>query len=562
MYIEKYIEELNELTKGEKRLELVFRGQSRDWKTITSSASRRMKNNNQSSNQSDFIKYHKILLKNARENGYTHPDNSNINLKALKDLELLANIQHMGGATCLTDFTTNFLIALWFATSTSKDDTDGKLFVINLKSSENKNLFKNISKEDDDIDKILTYKTEPGEDIVRQKHFWVWKPEKYNKRIHHQNSVFIFGLPPITGCKIIIIEKEKKIEIRRELKDYFNLDVEYLFPDFPGFSFDANSPEAPFNYFFCHDCIDIAYDYLEEKHYNDSIRYLDKFIICKKKNESKCRRRNGVSCKNNLSDAYFYKGECLYRSTKIDTDKYEKDIRLYKGECLYHSAEMDTSKYDDQLETLSETFIEAISYFEKLIDNKEYSADSFKRILDIYYDILRFEKKAFSDTIYKCESIINTYNSNIEKHNYYVYFSLIELAILTNNNLRFKELMVKVNNIEELKTSNGKFLIDYFDCIGKAIWDDEDGKISRKEYIKELNEQIVNIQKAIPNSDKSEIGEFLVELSRNFEDIMYWINSEINHEKPYYSDLLSLTNKMKSLQDIWTEYSYSLEKVT
>lgn len=548
MYIEKYIQDLNELTKDEKQLELVFRGQPGDWKTISSSASRRMQKNKQSTTQSDFIKYHKILLKNVRENGYILPDNPNANLKDLNDLELLANIQHMGGATCLTDFTTNFLVALWFAASSSLDDKDGTVFVINLKSSENRNLFKKIIDESDDIDKILTYKAECQDEIIRKKHFWVWKPEKYkyNKRICNQNSVFIFGLPPMNICKVIKIPMADKIKIRRELKEYYNIDIDFLFPDFNGFSSSVNNPDSLFNYFFCHDCIDIACDYLEDNHFNDSNRYLDKFIICKKNSELVCKRRQGEPCKNNLDDAYFYKGECLYQSTKKDTDY-----------CLRTADKMDIYEYNDKIETLCKTFIEAISYFEKLINSTEYSTDSFNRILDIYYDTLKFDKNDFSNVACKCEMIINDNNEHIYESNNYVYFSLIELAILSDNPSKFKELMAKVNNLNELKKE--VFLINYFDCIGKLIWDND--FCAAKEYIKKLDEQIAKIQKAIQNNN-CEIGKFKVELSRNFDDILFWANRDFNRKKAYCGDLLKLTKKMKTLQDVWTEYSYCLEDVT
>ena len=49
------------------------------------------------------------------------------------DLEILADIQHNGGATCLVDFSKNLLTALWFACSNEKDDKkDGFLFCYNI----------------------------------------------------------------------------------------------------------------------------------------------------------------------------------------------------------------------------------------------------------------------------------------------------------------------------------------------------------------------------------------------------------------------------------------------
>ena len=49
--------------------------------------------------------------------------------KARDELELLADLQHHGAATCLLDFTRGALIALWFACE--KSETDGKVFVVN-----------------------------------------------------------------------------------------------------------------------------------------------------------------------------------------------------------------------------------------------------------------------------------------------------------------------------------------------------------------------------------------------------------------------------------------------
>lgn len=66
----------------------------------------------------------------------------------LSDLEILAEIQHLGGATCLTDFTTNFLIALWFATS-PKEDADGKLVWLDLGQPTNFRLINYCNGEDE-----------------------------------------------------------------------------------------------------------------------------------------------------------------------------------------------------------------------------------------------------------------------------------------------------------------------------------------------------------------------------------------------------------------------------
>ena len=111
---------------------LIFRGHANVAWNVVSSAGRRLHEENQKVKieskdrkeekkkievkQSDYIRYHVNLIANARKYGYGGLSaNSNLN-----DLEMLAEIQHYGGATCLTDFSTNFLTALWFASEDSQ----------------------------------------------------------------------------------------------------------------------------------------------------------------------------------------------------------------------------------------------------------------------------------------------------------------------------------------------------------------------------------------------------------------------------------------------------------
>ncbi len=58
----------------------------------------------------------------------------------MSDLDVLAEIQHLGGATCLVDFSTNFLIALWMASGEeSKKEpklNNGKLVKDNNENAE------------------------------------------------------------------------------------------------------------------------------------------------------------------------------------------------------------------------------------------------------------------------------------------------------------------------------------------------------------------------------------------------------------------------------------------
>ena len=53
------------------------------------------------------------------------------NGQQLSDLEILAELQHFGAATCLIDFSRSALVALWFACQhSSKGEANGKVYAV------------------------------------------------------------------------------------------------------------------------------------------------------------------------------------------------------------------------------------------------------------------------------------------------------------------------------------------------------------------------------------------------------------------------------------------------
>ena len=65
-------------------------------------------------------------MKKARSLGHDQRDG-----KQLPDLELLAELQYFGAATCLIDFTRSALVALWFACQQgSQREANGKVFAV------------------------------------------------------------------------------------------------------------------------------------------------------------------------------------------------------------------------------------------------------------------------------------------------------------------------------------------------------------------------------------------------------------------------------------------------
>ena len=91
----------------------LFRGVTQEKYGIVASACRRLPKADQN-NPSKLLKINQELIDKARGLGHDQRDG-----RQLTDLELLAELQHFGAATCLIDFSRNALVALWFACQTS-----------------------------------------------------------------------------------------------------------------------------------------------------------------------------------------------------------------------------------------------------------------------------------------------------------------------------------------------------------------------------------------------------------------------------------------------------------
>ena len=598
-----YLQKVEKEFKDEKYANLVFRGQKNyDW-PITSSAARRLEKSKNTS-QSEFIKYHEILLKDARDGNYSDLIAVNESIAEMSDMELLANIQHFGGATCLTDFTANFLIALWFATESnqvkepdaSKEcETDGAIFVINLKQRKNKNMFVNfepyaVSGEKygytvkNDIVSILTYNC--GEK-KKEMHFWYWKTKNMNSRIHQQNSVFVFGLPPLLKdfyLKIKIVAKNKPI-IREELKDYFNIDADTVFPDFHGFCSDANKYGAPLNRFFHMDCTEIAESYLEEGNYRDCMRYLDKMIHCRKEEGNRCDRERDVkkSCSKDivLPNAYFLKGKCIYLSVKDELKHKEQADKWIIKKCI-------------------ERFNEAFELFEKALREQcYYSNECMSYLIKIVYDIGRInpagpeEMDQYYD--HNISKILNLAKENSAKlqgkagtdqsnSDIYIEYCIVEWSLFAHQQESFVSHMQIIKNRidKDNQYINRDLLYDFFKAVGDFMLSNEANEslnndvtiqyeMPFKQRMKEKLDEIKQLYKnnELKKEEKLERKNKLVDiLDRSiywdFDDMLYWLETnraaagnDNREEQKLHADkidrLIKYIKDVDAVQEIWQE---------
>lgn len=187
--------------------------------------------------QADYLYYLNDMISEIRRR---YP-----NFKENKELDVLAEIQHKGGASCLVDFSTNFLVALWFATQdySSKERNMGFLFCydINTDLFVNNNIAIVNPLEEDSIDELL-YQTQKsikynGRDDYK---FLIWKPSNINNRIIRQDSIFVFGIEQFRIAEHPIITLpipfEWKESIQQTLKHLFGISSETIYADASGYA--------------------------------------------------------------------------------------------------------------------------------------------------------------------------------------------------------------------------------------------------------------------------------------------------------------------------------------
>ena len=220
-----WVESINPSLESEKYL---FRGLSNEEYQIEASAWRRLPSGYNRSNLDEFLDINRVLIKEARMLGHDHK-----NGRRLKNLEILAELQHLGAATCLIDFTYNALTALWFACQpNSSTPSDGKVGAV----LNNPNTIEEITLqmlEERDFDSFFNA---PSQKLWQPQRFR-WQPRHLNNRIASQHSIFLLG-----GNQVIFPDEECIINTGCKEKILKSLDVcshltgKALFNDLEGFA--------------------------------------------------------------------------------------------------------------------------------------------------------------------------------------------------------------------------------------------------------------------------------------------------------------------------------------
>ena len=183
----------------------LFRGVTNKDYNISASAYRRLKNGDEdrSVEFEKFVQINKGLIEDVRLRDLDRKDG-----RELRDLEILAELQHSRAATCLIDFTYNALIALYFACDQNSDNASecGKVVAVHTGQGHR---FREVTLDllkKRDIDYFFS-----GNDGNRMhQQLYKWHPPHQNSRIIAQQSIFLVR----DSWKLIPIKNASSSEVR------------------------------------------------------------------------------------------------------------------------------------------------------------------------------------------------------------------------------------------------------------------------------------------------------------------------------------------------------------
>ena len=270
------IETLDQFMKWAKQLtswqywdsQYLFRGLTKKCYELEASACRRLLPTDR--NITNLRNITKELIRDARDQGHGEKDG-----RRLHDLEILAELQHIGAATCLIDFSRSVLVALWIACqkSSREPQEDGKVCAIRSHDSDGTRQFKTISH--DLVKEDIGYFFKPNE--MGKYPIYQWTPKPQNNRIIAQHSVFIFGRSTIDADFACVIKQENKQGILRDLELLFNIDEDRMYPDLHGFA-QRYAHDKCRSTLFPQDYLRYGYKAEERGDFDDAIRYYSNVI--------------------------------------------------------------------------------------------------------------------------------------------------------------------------------------------------------------------------------------------------------------------------------------------
>lgn len=499
----------------------------------------------------DYLWYIRNLISEAKR---LYPDYQ----RRIHDLDVLAEIQHMGGATCLVDFSRNFLVALWFATQDynisdrSKQETGYLLcYDVNYDSiiKDNLKIINNREKEEQSIESILLNTRKSikynGNDSYK---FVLWTPSNSNNRIIRQDSVFLFGIEPfkIDDHKVTVIPIPFvwKKAIQMTLKTYFGISSISLYGDTSGYATSNNkfTSLSISSSYFCEDndwpegigashvkdyeLFQIGTGCLIKGEYEHALDYMHAFLASNTTKFSKSIDSIDSEAESGISKSILYI-ESVYSKALCFRHLEQKEFAI---DCYREALTICTNLQSTLCKSLNDTNNDCQS--EKyLVNLNEYLNDKRYKILDGYIGLLldlNYHKMAYDEIgeIIKNESSTNGVNTTIFL--YTVQNEIVALARLWNNIDAIKHCSAYDINVSLGMTIPYCTLLNHlFDGIIKLCNETDETKYQN--YVEKLKIKASNIEKELPSIlvTNSTIETNINTTSSNRKDFCEWDLSDI-----------------------------------
>lgn len=461
-------------------------------------------------------------------------------------LDILADLQHNGAATCLVDFSKNVLTALWFVCQGDFDD-DGYLYCYNIMEDMIvNNTLTYIRPEDEKakIDKILThtYKfTNYCSDVINR--FCLWEPSSFNNRIKRQDSIFLFGIEPflIDNHDILVFKISKSIKkIVLQLLEYlFNISSMTIYNDPVGYA-SSNKKQISLYY--------NNFDSVAERSYQEG--YNNMLKGCYETAIAFFKQYEGLQCCEirDKIELYFSLAVC-YKNRALGK---EGEIRYYENAILdYYKVVRYSLEFLKKDKKSNQD------------DNVYYS----RKCIRAYNEIIEllYKMKKYSQAIYVCKEVVKNIDSNCiffeneegenSFHTVYCKIAQIELYTLDNlvNNAIHKEIkkLEKQVNQDRHASYFDKILVKYYMLIYRI----KTGEIKQDDYNKKIKEFRDSIFSNIDN--KNRYGNYI---DWNFADIKKAIEESEKKSMTMTNTLLEITAIMISGRDIFENQNWEKEK--
>lgn len=309
----------------------------------------------------------------------------------MSDLDILADIQHNGGATCLVDFSKNILTALWFACN-ADTDADGFVYCYDVMHDIIVNdCLSYIKDESQPVESLLaqTYReTNICSDVDTR--FCIWEPSSRNNRIIRQDSVFVFGMEKFIvkdhGIEIIRIDADKKECILLAMEAFFNVSEDTIFNDSIGFA-HANRKTIPYRK------LEISaytrgFDDMINGNYEAALEFFKLY-------ESECRKKATME---ELIEMHFSLAVCykhIKRANKTIT--YEENAIIEYSQVIKLIRKMFSNKCHEKI---------------ALKQDRDYYIRKCTRAYNGIFDML-YETKQYEKAICKCDELIRDIESGM-----------------------------------------------------------------------------------------------------------------------------------------------------